>query len=203
MVFEWFFINIILISMNALFLWLKKLTFLVLHLNIVFHKLKYFEPIIISLAILKLDHFIKLFIFLILSKLTIVEAFLIVLNKGVINLKTSFLWIVYLMILMIAFIIRVWRRKYFIIFTLFAFAFISTWNVSFIAFTISFLAPRVFTVAALWMHILLVNFIIKSIYISFKNLFNRISSFLLVLQVVEASSIMSALAILSAKSIVS
>lgn len=189
--------------MNALFLWLKKLTFLVLHLNIVFHKLEYFEPIIISLAILKLDHFIKLFIFLILSKLTIVEAFLIVLNKGMINLKTSFLWIVYLMILMIAFIIRVWRRKYFIIFTLFAFAFISTWNVSFIAFTISFLAPRVFTVAALWMHILLVNFIIKSIYISFKNLFNRISSFLLVLQVVEASSIMSALAILSAKSIVS
>lgn len=188
--------------MNALFLWLKKLTFLVLHLNIVFHKLKYFEPIIISLAILKLDHFIKLFIFLILSKLTIVEAFLIVLKKGVINLKTSFLWIVYLMILMIAFIIRVWRRKYFIIFTLFAFAFISTWNVSFIAFTISFLAPWVFTVAALWMHILLVNFIIKSIYISFKNLFNRISSFLLVLQVVEASSIMSALAILSAKSIV-
>ena len=77
--------------MNALFLGLKKLTFLVLHLNIVFHKLKYFEPIIISLAILKLDHFIKLFIFLNLFKLTIVEAFLIVLKKGVINLKTSFL----------------------------------------------------------------------------------------------------------------
>ena len=120
-----------------------------------------------------------------------------------IGLKSGFLWVVDLIILMLALIIRIWRRINFIIFALFAFAFIRAWNISLIALAVSFLAPWVFAVAAFRVHILLVNFIIKCVDIPFKNLLNRISSFLLVLMVVEACSIVSALAVLSAKSIVS